>query len=170
MSEAQRLLDPLSEAEARALLARCCGASRWVDGMLARRPFASRAALLAAADAMWAGLTETDYLEAFAHHPRIGEDLAALRARFPDTAAWASTEQAGASTADEPTLLALRDENRAYFERFGFIFIVCASGKSARELLALLRERLHNDRPRELVIAAAEQAKITRLRLEKLSP
>jgi 2-oxo-4-hydroxy-4-carboxy-5-ureidoimidazoline decarboxylase len=138
--------------------------------MHAQRPFASRAALLAAADAVWTGLTEADYLEAFAHHPRIGEDLAALRARFPDTAGWASAEQAGASAADEPTLLALRDENRAYFERFGFIFIVCASGKSARELLASLRDRLGNERPHELAIAATEQAKITRLRLEKLSP
>jgi 2-oxo-4-hydroxy-4-carboxy-5-ureidoimidazoline decarboxylase len=170
MAEPERLLNQLSAAEARALLVRCCGAGSWVDGMLARRPFASHAALLAAAEAVWAGLAEADYLEAFAHHPRIGEDLAALRARFPDTAAWASTEQAGASAADEPTLLALRDENRAYFERFGFIFIVCASGKSARELLALLRDRLRNERARELTIAAAEQAKITRLRLEKLSP
>jgi len=170
MPEPERVLNQQSEDGARALLARCCGARRWVDGMLARRPFASRAALFDAADEVWAGLGEDDYLEAFAHHPRIGEDLAALRARFPDSAGWASAEQAGAQGADEATLRALRDANRAYFDRFGFIFIVCASGMSAHELLSALRARLANERPRELAIAAGEQAKITRLRLERPSP
>jgi 2-oxo-4-hydroxy-4-carboxy-5-ureidoimidazoline decarboxylase len=170
MAEAEGVLGRESEEQARALLARCCGARRWVDALLAQRPFATRAALLDAADRVWSELGEADYLEAFSHHPRIGEDLGALRARFPQTATWASAEQAGAAQADAATLLGLRDENRAYFERFGFIFIVCASGLSARELLAALRARLPNERSRELAIAAAEQAKITRLRLERLVP
>jgi 2-oxo-4-hydroxy-4-carboxy-5-ureidoimidazoline decarboxylase len=168
MREAQLLEQP--EATLRPLLAQCCGARRWVEGMLQRRPFASRAALLAAAADVWAALDEEDQLEAFAHHPRIGEDLTALRARFPQTAGLSSSEQAGVAAADEGTLLALRDANRAYFERFGFIFIVCASGKSAPELLALLRARLTNERAHELRVAAAEQAKITNLRLEKVFP
>lgn len=170
MLDPARLLDEQSEEAARALLERCCGARRWVDGMLRRRPFGARAALLEAAREVWAALGEEDYLEAFAHHPRIGEDLDALRARFPETAGWAGAEQAGAQAADASTLLALRDGNRAYCERFGFIFIICASGKGARELLAALRERMHNERPRELALAAAEQAEITQLRLEKLVP
>lgn len=164
------MLNERSEALARALLGRCCGASRWVEGMLARRPFGSHAALLEAADSLWAALGEQDYLEAFSHHPRIGEQLDVLRARFPETSHWAGGEQAGVRAASEATLLALRDENRAYYERFGFIFIVCASAKGADELLSLLRERLANPRPLELAIAAGEQAKITRLRLEKLAP
>jgi 2-oxo-4-hydroxy-4-carboxy-5-ureidoimidazoline decarboxylase len=170
MFEPYALLDAQTEVAARALLARCCGATRWVSGMLARRPFGSREALREAAESVWAELGEDDYLEAFSQHPQIGEELGALRARFPDTSSWASTEQAGVRGAGDATLLALRDENRAYYERFGFIFIVCASGKSADELLLSLRERLKNTRPRELAIAAGEQAKITRARLEKLAP
>jgi 2-oxo-4-hydroxy-4-carboxy-5-ureidoimidazoline decarboxylase len=170
MAEPHRLLDQHSDADARALLLRCCGAQRWADAMLARRPFGSRASLLAAAEEAWTALGEADYLEAVAQHPRIGEDLAALRARFPETAGWSSAEQAGVNGADAATLLALRDENRAYFERFGFIFIVCASGRSARELLGLLRARMANSRMCELAVAAEEQAKIMRLRLERLSP
>jgi 2-oxo-4-hydroxy-4-carboxy-5-ureidoimidazoline decarboxylase len=170
MAEPQLSLDALPEAEARAQLARCCGAARWVEAMLARRPFGSRAALLEAAEQSFAALEDEDFLEAFAQHPRIGEDLAALRARFPASAAWASAEQAGVSGADDATLLALREANREYYERFGFIFIICASGKSAAQLLSALRARLPNSRSAELALAAREQTAITRLRLEKLAP
>ena len=169
MSEPHARLNALSRDEARAALLRCCGARRWAEGMLARRPFSSQSELLRAADAVWSQLDKSDYLEAFAHHPRIGEDLAALRAKFASTAGWAHQEQAGVRAADERTLLALRDDNQAYFDRFGYIFIVCATGKSAPEMLELLRARLHNEPAFELSIAAAEQAKITRLRLEKLT-
>jgi 2-oxo-4-hydroxy-4-carboxy-5-ureidoimidazoline decarboxylase len=162
------LLNGLPRAEAAAALARCCGATRWVQGMLARRPFASSAALFAAADEVWASLGTSDYLEAFSYHPQIGAELAALRARFQSTAGWSSAEQAGVSAGDEATLLALRDDNRAYQQRFGYIFIVCASGKSARELLAALQARLGNEPEEELALAAAEQSKITKLRLAKL--
>jgi len=165
------LLDAMDEADARAALTRCCGAARWVEGMLARRPFGDDAALHCAADEVWAAMGRSDVLEAFSHHPRIGADIDALRARFGSKGdlQWSSGEQAGLSEADEDTLRALRDGNLAYEERFGFIFIVCASGKSAAEMLALLRSRLHNDPDDELRIAAAEQAKITHLRLEKLA-
>lgn len=161
-------LNALSELEARQLLERCCGARRWVDGMVTRRPFASAAALYAAAEQAWQSLGEADFLEAFSHHPEIGENLDELRRRFSATAELSRLEQGGAAQAGEATLAALRANNRAYRERFGFSFIVCATGKSATEMLALLEQRLPNERAPELAIAAAEQAKITRLRLEKL--
>jgi 2-oxo-4-hydroxy-4-carboxy-5-ureidoimidazoline decarboxylase len=148
-------------------LRRCCGASAWVAAMLASRPFASREALLAAADRADAALSDADWLEAFAHHPRIG-DVAALRAKFAATAVWAGGEQAGAAAADETTLRALAEGNRSYESRFGHIFIVCATGRTAAEMLVLLAGRLQNDAATELRIAASEQGRITRLRLDKL--
>ena len=112
-------------------------------------------------------LGEPEWREAFAHHPRIG-DMASLRARFASTAGWAADEQRGAAQATEETLAALARGNRVYEERFGCIFIVCATGKSAAEMLALLEARLGNDPEHEMRMAADEQMKITRLRLEKL--
>jgi 2-oxo-4-hydroxy-4-carboxy-5-ureidoimidazoline decarboxylase len=161
-------LDAQPEAEARIALARCCGATRWIAGMIAMRPFGDDTTLFAAADRVWSGLGPDDVREALTHHPRIGADLGELRRRYADTAGWASGEQAGVRAADEATLVALRDGNVEYEARFGYIFVVCATGKSASEMLALLRARLGNDPDAELAIAAAEQAKITRLRLEKL--
>ncbi len=133
--------------------------------MLARRPFGSRDALLTAAREEWWALAPDDWLEAFSHHPRIG-DRAALAARFPATHHLSSREQAAVGDATEDVLTALADANQAYVDRFGFIFIVCATGKTANEMLELLRERLPNDRATELRIAAEEQAKITALRLD----
>jgi 2-oxo-4-hydroxy-4-carboxy-5-ureidoimidazoline decarboxylase len=164
------VLNGLSEEAARAALERCCGARRWVHAMAARRPFASTAALQEAAAQEWERLDRADVLEAFAHHPRIGADVNELRARFAATSAWASEEQAQVKRASETVLEALRAANLAYERRFGFIFIVCASGKGADEMLALLQGRLPNPPDVELGIAAAEQAKITRLRLDKLRP
>jgi 2-oxo-4-hydroxy-4-carboxy-5-ureidoimidazoline decarboxylase len=161
-------LNALSLAEATEALTRCCGAGRWVEGMLARRPFASRAELFRAAEEAWAQLGAEDYFEAFAHHPEIGANATELRLKFGSTADWASAEQSGAVGASEATLLALQAGNAAYRARFGYSFIVCATGKSAQQMLELLRARLNNTAEAELVIAAAEQAKITHLRLEKL--
>jgi 2-oxo-4-hydroxy-4-carboxy-5-ureidoimidazoline decarboxylase len=161
-------LNSLPVAEARTALLRCCGSSRWVEAMLSLRPFGSHEELLGAASEVWANLGESDYLEAFAAHPRIGDDVAALRARFAATAEWSAAEQAGVAGADEATLQALAAGNAAYAERFGFIFIVCAAGKSAREMLDFLQARLAHTREQELALAAAEQAKITALRLDKL--
>jgi 2-oxo-4-hydroxy-4-carboxy-5-ureidoimidazoline decarboxylase len=168
MAEPHAILNALAQPEAAAALRRCCGSERWVAALLALRPYASTEVLHAAAERAWQNLSEPDYLEAFSHHPQIGEDLAALRQRFAATHTLAAGEQAGVHGADEATLLALRAGNRAYRERFGFIFIVCATGRSALEMLDLLRQRIPNDPATELRVAAAEQAKITRLRLDKL--
>ena len=150
--------------QARAVLSRACGSSRWVERMMARRPFANEARLLFAARNEWFGLTEMDWLEAFAHHPQIG-DRSALEARFPTSHDLSAKEQSGIGIAGADVLIALEQANKDYFDRFGFIFIVCATGKTAEEMLALLLSRLSNDRATELRVAAEEQAKITALRL-----
>jgi 2-oxo-4-hydroxy-4-carboxy-5-ureidoimidazoline decarboxylase len=155
--------------QAIAAFRRCCGSTRWSQRMARLRPFDSVAAVFEAAERIWWGLDPTDWLEAFAAHPRIG-DRDALRAKFTATAAWSAREQSGVDGASEDVLQALAEENTRYHERFGYLFIVCATGKTAAEMLALLRERLSNELGREIELAAAEQAKITRLRLEKLAP
>ncbi|MBI5709919.1 MAG: 2-oxo-4-hydroxy-4-carboxy-5-ureidoimidazoline decarboxylase [Candidatus Eisenbacteria bacterium] len=160
-------LNHLPRAAAFAAFERCCGARAWVERMCEARPFADRAALLAAAERCAAALARADWLEAFAHHPRIG-DRAALRERFASTAAWAGDEQRGAAAASGEVLAALAAANRAYEGKFGYIFVVCATGKSADEMLALLEARLGNEPGEELLVAAGEQLKIARLRLEKL--
>ena len=156
-----------TEAEARAQFLRCCGSARWAGQMAARRPYADEADLLAVAEQAERELTPADWREAFAAHPRIG-DPASLRARFAATAAWSAAEQADVAAAADDMLRALAEGNRAYEDRFGFLFIVCATGKTAAEMLARLRQRLGNDPDAELAAAAAEQAKITRLRLRRL--
>lgn len=168
MSAAAKL-DAASESEARTMLERVNGASRWVEGMCARRPFGSDAALFAAADEVWRGMGREDVLEALSHHPRIGANLDELRKKYASTASWAASEQAGAGTASEATLVALRDANLRFEQRFGHIFVVCATGKSAAEMLAILEGRIGADPDTELAVAAGEQAKITRIRLEKLA-
>lgn len=160
-------LNALGDAEARDELSRCCGARRWAERMAARRPFGSQADLLAAADAVWAELDREDWLEAFAAHPKIG-DIEALRAKFATTASWAAGEQSRVANAPELTLRGLADGNRDYEAKFDHIFIVCATGKSAEDMLTLLRARISNDPRDELKVAAGEQAAITRLRLGKL--
>lgn len=153
--------------EAARALERCCGASRWVARMLDSRPFVDVTHLHTRADEVWAQMGEVDILEAFSHHPRIG-DLQSLQKKFATTAQWASGEQGGVSGAAGDILEALAEGNRRYEEKFGYIFIVCATGKSAAEMLELLTLRLPHDPGQELAIAAAEQAKITHIRLEKL--
>jgi 2-oxo-4-hydroxy-4-carboxy-5-ureidoimidazoline decarboxylase len=155
-------LNELPPEEARQALERCCGARRWVEGMLAARPFASPAVLHEAADAVWAALGPSDFLEAFAHHPAIGGPAGAL-------SAWSSEEQARAGEGTASVTAELRALNEAYAARFGYTFIICATGKTAPEILAQLRARLGNERDAELRVAAAEQASITHLRLEKLA-
>jgi len=159
-----RAIDSETPDAARAILARACGSSRWIDRMVARRPFGSHDALLKAAREEWFALPESDWLEAFSHHPRIG-DRAALELRFPNTYDLSANEQSGVGAAREDVIAALDEGNKTYYERFGFIFIVCATGKSAGEMLTLLRARLSNHRADELRIAAEEQAKITAVRL-----
>jgi 2-oxo-4-hydroxy-4-carboxy-5-ureidoimidazoline decarboxylase len=171
MLELSKHLNALPEAEARAALTRCCGSHAWVDAMMAARPFPADADVYACAERSWNALSDADVLVALAHHPRIGENLELLRARYatpPDTR-FSSQEQASVAQASETTLVALRDGNRAYEQRFGFIFLVCATGKSADEMLALLLARLGNERSTELATARREHAKITHLRLSRLA-
>jgi 2-oxo-4-hydroxy-4-carboxy-5-ureidoimidazoline decarboxylase len=157
----------LTYEEALKDLQRCCGARRWTTQMVARRPFRSVDDVFAAADQLWATCNREDVLEAFRHHPKIG-DVASLRSRFATTKQWAEGEQAGVRAAAEDVLKKLAAGNEAYEAKYGFIFIVCATGKSAEEMLALLEERLQNPPAVEVKIAAGEQAKITRIRLGKL--
>lgn len=173
-------LNGLSEEDARPALLRCCGARRWAEGMLARRPFADDEALLQAADELWRALEPEGWREAFAAHPRIGEGAAGGRgaereaggaAREPAAGArgWSREEQSGAAGAPEAVLRALAEGNRAYEARFGHVFLICATARSAGEMLAELRRRMENDPETELRTAAEEQRKITRLRLAKLA-
>ena len=162
--EPWRRLDDADVAEARRLLTTCCGASRWVERMLARRPFGDRETLLGAARQEWFALSAADWRDAFTHHPRIG-DRDAVRRRFAATRHLSAQEQSGVDSAAEEIVSALADGNRAYEDRFGHIFIVCATGKSAKEMLELLEQRMQNDAETELRIAANEQARITEIRL-----
>ena len=135
--------------------------------MAEARPFANVESLLAKADEIWWSLSEADWLEAFHSHPKIGEQKAAV-AQSPQARNWSAQEQSGVAGASAQTIDELTRRNREYEEHFGFIFIVCASGKSSEEMLGLLADRMSNDPEIELGVAAEEQRKITRLRLEKL--
>jgi 2-oxo-4-hydroxy-4-carboxy-5-ureidoimidazoline decarboxylase len=161
-------LNSLADDDARAAFSNCCAAAKWVNGMLAARPFASDKALFAACDAVAATLLESDWLEAFAAHPLIG-DVDSLRKKYAATKQLAAGEQSGVDAASEATLHELAELNQAYLARFGFIFIVFATGKTADRMLAILKSRIDNTRDQELANAAAEQLKITRLRIEKLA-
>lgn len=161
-------LNRMSEAEARTALQTCCAADRWIDAMVAARPYVCVEALHAKAASLWPTLTDQDWLLAFDAHPKIG-DVTSLKKKYANTHTLASGEQASTAVADETVLQRLKGGNDAYLEKFGFIFIVCATGKSAAEMLALLEERLTNSRQQEIENAAREQAKITHLRLDKLA-
>lgn len=160
-------LNSLSPAEAQNEFLKCCGSRRWAERMVAERSFENPGELIATAGRIWWALEPLDWLEAFRSHPKIGEKKAAA-ATSEQSKSWSAAEQAGVSNAASQTLQALADLNQKYEEKFGYIFIVCASGKSSDEMLAILRTRLENGPDEELRIAAAEQAKITKLRLMKL--
>jgi len=149
----------LAELDQQSLTA-CCGSAKWVQQMLAARPFQNPAQLETIASEVWWRLQPADWLEAFSEHPRIGEK--------GKVSQWSAQEQSGMESAAAQTAARLADLNRVYLEKFGWIFIVCATGKSAQEMLALLEARLPNSPADELRIAAAEQSKITILRLRKL--
>lgn len=152
-------LNRLPEAQAEAELSRCCGSMRWARVMAAERPFRSLDVLLAAAERLWWSLAAADWLEAFAAHPRIGERA---------TSAWSAGEQAGASTASSAIRARLAAGNHEYERRFGYTFVVCATGQSGDDLASTLERRLANGPADELQVAADEQRKITELRLRKL--
>jgi OHCU decarboxylase len=167
MSEALEKLNSADVAEAESTFRDCCGSSEWAKKMTSARPFESESELLAKAVTFWNDLDANDWLEAFAEHPKIGETKAAPTQQAR-SASWSAGEQAGASSADEKLKEELADLNRKYFETFGFIYIVCATGKSAAEMTEICRNRLGNDRDTEIANAAAEQQKITGIRLRKL--
>jgi OHCU decarboxylase len=152
------------QSAARAMLA-CCGARRWAAGMVALRPISSVAALSEAADRVWTTMSEPDWLEAFACHPRIGERKASSASER--STAWSEQEQSGTGSASTSMMRELAEGNAQYEQRFGFTYIVCATGKSANEMLAILKRRLANDRMAELKEAAEQQRQIMQIRLGK---
>ena len=158
-------LNGLSAADAHDLFLRCCGSQTWARAMTARRPFLDRAAVGREADTIWLGLGQDDWLEAFASHPRIGSGGSG---RSGGSGQWAAREQAGMDVASDEIRRRIAQGNNEYEARFGFIYLVCATGKLAEDLLAILEERLTHTRDEELRIAAEEQRKITQLSLEKL--
>ncbi|WP_080056626.1 2-oxo-4-hydroxy-4-carboxy-5-ureidoimidazoline decarboxylase [Spirosoma aerolatum] len=154
-------------SELKAALATCCGSSTWVNDMVKLFPVDSRETLFEQAEMVWFACSEADWKEAFAHHPKIG-DINSLRSKFTSTRNWASDEQSGVADASEVVLQRLAEGNRLYEEKFGYIFIVCATGKSAVEMLNSLESRLPHSPEEEIKIAMQEQNKITKIRLEKL--
>jgi 2-oxo-4-hydroxy-4-carboxy-5-ureidoimidazoline decarboxylase len=144
----------------------CCGSKTWADGLAARRPFADVTTLLAASDGTWSNLSAADRMEAFRGHPRIGESRAPESASV-QPAIWSAQEQQKVTAAGEAAKSALAEANEKYERRFGHIFIVCATGKSAVEILEILRRRLQNDDRTELLEAAEQQRQIIRIRVTK---
>jgi len=162
-----RLINDLNAEGARDALLKCCGSERWAELMTQSRPFGSEDEVIRAADQSFAKMTRADWLEAFAAHPKIG-NVESLRKKYADTKTWAQSEQSGVNGTSEEVLQGLAQANKDYEEKFGHIFIVCATGKTAEEMLSILNERLRHDLELEFGNAAAEQKKITLLRLEKL--
>jgi 2-oxo-4-hydroxy-4-carboxy-5-ureidoimidazoline decarboxylase len=156
----------LSAEEAKTEIFKCCGCSSWAIKLTDNRPFNTIDDLRITSDTIWSTVSETDLMEAFSHHPKIG-DKSSLQKKFA-TKEWASNEQSGVNNASEEIIDELAKGNADYEKKFGYIFIVCATGKSAKEMLEMLRKRLPNSPEVEIKIAAREQNKITHLRINKL--
>ena|SRR5687768_11163903 len=159
-------LNTIDKQKLREELFKCCGSSAWVEKMLKVFPMDDLVELLEDAEEKWFECSEADWKEAFSHHPEIG-DTESLKTKFSNPG-WAEGEQAGMNEASQQTIEAFAEGNQLYKDRFGYIFIVCATGKSAKEMLDLLQERLSNVPEEEIKIAADEQNKITKIRLEKM--
>ncbi len=153
-----RRISDLPDTEAAAELAACCGSARWVQRMLSQRPFKDRDEVFASAERIWWDIAPADWLEAFRAHPRIGEKASGAAAQ----------EQSSMQAASDDVRAELARANAEYEQKFGWIYIVCASGKSPEAMLAMCRARMANDADTELKVAAEEQLRITKLRLEKL--
>jgi OHCU decarboxylase len=160
-------LNMLPRFRAEEELLKCCGSVAWAGGMARRRPFASFDRLLQAASEIWCRLDPADWMEAFRAHPQIGQHQSPAHTSA-QAQAWSAQEQSGMSRAGAGVTMDLEEANREYLEKFGYIFIVCATGKTADQMLAILRSRLPNSPEQEIRVAAEEQNKITRLRLERL--
>lgn len=160
-------LNNASVEQAQHTFRQCCTSESWINRMAEGRPYESAKAITMAADRNWQNLAETDYLQAFDGHPKIG-DVSSLKAKYANTKELAAGEQSRVEEASDEVIERLAQGNAAYEEKFGFIFIVCATGKSAAEMVELLEARLPNDRATELMNAAEEQRKIFHIRLEKI--
>ena len=160
-------LNTLTPSEANEQFKLCCGASNWVEKMNQNRPFQNKNEVYQQAESIWFSLSSEDWLEAFTHHPKIG-DIDSLRKKFHNTKSISKNEQSGVNDAEKSTLNDLAKSNQLYEDKFGFIFIVCATGKPADQMLALIKMRLNKNAETEMQNAAKEQNKITQLRLEKL--
>lgn len=156
-----------NKTEAISTLLKCCGSYYWAEKLADERPFTSTDEIIIESDRIWETVSKEDILEAFRHHPKIG-DLKSLEEKFASTKNWAAGEQSGINAADPQILTQLAKGNAEYEQKFGYIFIVCATGKSANEMLELLQERFPHDPSSELKVAAKEQNKITHIRLKKL--
>lgn len=157
----------LTAEDAKTEITRCCGSSNWVKKVLENRPYNDKNSLLELAEKEWFNLSQDDWLEAFQHHPKIG-DINSLSKKYANTQKWAEGEQSGVNSASENIIHNLAQGNKDYEEKFDYIFIVCATGKTAQEMLEILNTRLPNTAEEEIKIAIGEQNKITKIRLEKL--
>jgi 2-oxo-4-hydroxy-4-carboxy-5-ureidoimidazoline decarboxylase len=146
---------------------KCCGSESWINKMLSSRPFNTREELLKKSAEIWYSLEPSDWKEAFEHHPKIG-DLKSLKEKYSVTKSIAANEQSGIDNADESILRELSELNEEYEKKFGYIFIVCATGKSADEMLSVIKLRIRNSPETEIKTAMEEQNKITKIRLEKI--
>ena len=167
MNEKLEELNNAPQETANSTLLSCCGSHRWANKMAVARPFADVSALLDQAEKIWQNLDAQDWLEAFAAHPKIGAKKAASH-QTAQSADWSKSEQSGTENADDSVRNELEEANHLYESKFGFIFIVCATGKSAEEMLSLCKQRSNNSETEEIKIAADEQKKITEIRLKKL--
>ncbi len=157
----------LGRQVAKDALYQCCACESWCEKMLSGRPYVDLAQIKASASEHWSALGGDAWREAFEGHPKIG-DMASLKKKYESTQGWSGAEQGGVAGAQQATLEKLSRLNDEYLKRFGFIFIVCATGKSAAEMLSILESRIDQSPDLELQVAAAEQMKITHLRLEKM--
>jgi 2-oxo-4-hydroxy-4-carboxy-5-ureidoimidazoline decarboxylase len=160
-------LNTINRQQAFEELFKCCGSTIWAQNLIDFRPYKDKEELFRLSDMIWTSCENEEVFEAFSHHPKIG-DLKSLEKKFASTKDWASGEQAGVNAANAKTLEELAAANEAYEKKFGYIFIVCATGKTADEMLAMLKRRLMNDPDTEYRIAKGEQNKITHIRLDKL--
>jgi 2-oxo-4-hydroxy-4-carboxy-5-ureidoimidazoline decarboxylase len=160
-------LNNLDKSKLKTELSKCCGATKWIEKMEMIFPVHDSKELFDKAEKIWFSCNEKDWMEAFKHHPRIG-DINSLKEKFAATASWAAKEQSGVLETSQRVLDNLARVNKEYEEKFGFIFIVCATGKSAEEMLNMLESRLKNKPGDEIMVAMGEQHKITKIRLQKL--
>ena len=167
MSNKLKELNNLPKETAESALLSCCGSQNWAQKMAEARPFADVAEVLNQAEQIWQNLTPEDWLEAFAAHPKIGAKKGVPH-QTAQSAEWSKGEQSGTQTAADSVRIELEEANRLYENKFGFIFIVCATGKSAKEMLEICRGRLNNSAETEIRVAADEQRMITEIRLKKL--